>query len=242
MTPSASPVAAAPGTAGPTATQVAATGTAGLFIAKVCAATSWKFMTSCDDLMWLSPFMAQTAGKTVPTIMKLILYLCVVETVVLLASSVLWGSEALAKSMAASGHVVPIHAYLVLTSGSLLSVYSCFLFKEWYDEKFGEGADDSEDDENNGIKELSYKRMIVVSFLGSMDEFASFTTALLGGLFSPLELGLGCIFACSGIAGMCLGALQFKFIADIILAVPIWLIIGTVSMVNIVNGVSELMA
>ena len=46
-------------------------------------------------------------------------------------------------------------------------------------------------------------------------------------------------FACSGVASICLGALQVKALANCLLSIPTWMIIGTVSAYNIYNGVSE---
>jgi len=208
----------------------------GYWMAQIAAATGWKLTTSMDDIMWLSPFLATTRNSLSATIGKLGIYIVVVQCVVLAASSVVWGSDYLTKVLAEQGHAVNIHAYLLLFSGSLLSCYALYLFREWYNEKFGNGGDD--DDEEDDSKDFTTKRLIIVSFLGQLDELASFTTALLGGFFAPLSLSIGCLFACIMIASMTAGALKVKFIAEIILSVPVWAIIGTVSIYNLCNGIS----
>lgn len=206
----------------------------GYWIAQICAATGWKLTTSMDDIMWLSPFLAQTSNSLAKTGAKLVIYVIVVQCVVLTASSVMWGSDYASKALSEQGHNINIHAYLLLFSGSLLSCYSLYLLREWF-----KGEDDEEDEEGDS-KDFSTKRLIIVSFLGQLDELASFTTALLGGFFAPLSLSIGCLFACTMIASMTAGALKIQFIAKCILAVPVWAIIGTVSVYNICNGLSAL--
>merc|ERR1711962_748063 len=186
----------------------------GYWIAQIAAATGWKLTTSMDDIMWLSPFLATTRNSLSATLGKLGIYIIVVQMVVLVASSVVWGSDYLTKVLADQGHKVNIHAYLLLFSGSLLSCYALYLLREWYNEKFGDGGD--EDEEESDSKDFTTKRLIIVSFLGQLDELASFTTALLGGFFAPLSLSIGCLFACVMIASMTAGALKVKFIAECI--------------------------
>jgi len=157
----------------------------GYWMAQIAAATGWKLTTSMDDIMWLSPFLATTRNSLSATIAKLGIYIVVVQCVVLAASSVVWGSDALTKVLAEQGHAVNIHAYLLLFSGSLLSCYALYLLREWYNEKFGNGGDD--DDEVDDSKDFTTKRLIIVSFLGQLDELASFTTALLGGFFCTIK-------------------------------------------------------
>lgn len=206
----------------------------GYWIAQICAATGWKLTTSMDDIMWLSPFLAQTKNSLTKTLGKLVIYVLVVQMVVLVASSVVWGSDYASKVLSDQGHNINIHAYLLLFSGSLLSCYALFLLRDWM-----RGGEDEEEEMGDG-KDFSTKRLIIVSFLGQLDELASFTTALLGGFFAPLSLSIGCLFACVMIASMTAGALKIKFIADVILAVPVWAIIGTVSVYNICNGLGSL--
>eukprot|EP00397_Hematodinium_sp_SG-2012_P012739 GEMP01012917.1.p1 GENE.GEMP01012917.1~~GEMP01012917.1.p1 ORF type:complete len:645 (+),score=154.37 GEMP01012917.1:73-2007(+) len=211
----------------------------GFWLAQIMAAFGWKLTTSMDDVMWLSPFLAQSRNKLTPTLMKLGLYICVVQTVVFVASSIVWGSEWLSKYLSQGGHNINIHGYLLLFSGSMLLCYSMFLLREWYQEKFGDGNDEEDEDQVVG-GDLTMKRLLIVSFLGQLDELASFTTALLGGFFAPLALSIGCLFACCAIAAMCVGALKIRAIANCILGVPVWCIIGTLSVYNICNGLSGL--
>jgi len=213
----------------------------GYWIAQISAAFMWKLTTSMDDVMWLSPFLASTRNQLLPTMFKLFVYILVVQCVVWFASSVVWGSDYLSKILSQGGHAVNIHGYLLLFSGSLLFCYALFLLREWYQEKFGNGGEEDDEDEAGGEKELTIKRLIIVAFLGQLDELASFTTALLGGFFAPLSLSIGCFFACFAIASMCVGALKIKSIAECILSVPVWGIIGTLSIYNICNGLSDLL-
>jgi len=217
----------------------------GYWVAQISAALMWKLTTSMDDVMWLSPFLAQTRNKLMPTLFKLLVYIIVVQCVVWFAASVVWGSDYLSKKLSEGGHTINIHAYLLLCSGSLLSCYAMFLLREWYQEKFGdqdgEGDGDEADDEPHQ-KELTINRLIIVAFLGQLDELASFTTALLGGFFAPLSLSIGCLFACAAIASMCVGALKIRYIAECILSVPVWGIIGALSIYNICNGLSALLS
>jgi hypothetical protein len=110
-----------------------------------------------------------------------------------------------------------------------------FLLREWYME--GDGSEDDSENDGPSVKELTIKRLIIVAFLGQLDEFASFTTALLSGFFAPLSLSIGCFFACFAIGSMCIGALKIKSVAEVILSVPVWGIIGLLSIYNISQGI-----
>lgn len=210
----------------------------GAFAMQVFAAMAIKLVASVDDVLWLMPFLAPTRRKLKTTFCKLVMYIGVVQTIVLLTSlASLIGAPYLAH--------VNTGAILGLVSGLLLCFLTTFLFREWYDQLFDpEDPNDPavQTDDVRHDKSLSAGRFALVSLAGQLDELAAFTTALLSGTVSPLALCVGSTLACIIVGSVSLGLLRFRMVATCILALPMWTIIGAVSLFTTIRGMRSLLS
>eukprot|EP01083_Nonionella_stella_P097107 272965_1 len=89
---------------------------------------------------------------------------------------------------------------------------------------------------NQSDKQITVRRLIIVSILGSLDDFAVQCALLLAETFSWYQLFLG-VFIGSGIVVVfCVGIGYVRCIAKYIEKIPIWLIIGLLAVYTIISA------
>merc|ERR1712217_372145 len=73
------------------------------------------------------------------------------------------------------------------------------------------------------------KRLLTVSLLGSLDDFAVFVSILLSGLVSAVQLFLGVLLGSLIVVMICVAAGKLSCLVSLIERVPLWVIIGAFS-------------
>mmetsp|Transcript_18125 Transcript_18125/g.17500 ORF Transcript_18125/g.17500 Transcript_18125/m.17500 type:complete len:300 (-) Transcript_18125:390-1289(-) len=88
------------------------------------------------------------------------------------------------------------------------------------------------------VKEKKEARsLLVIAFLGSLDDLALFVPLLVGQTFKFVELVLGAIIATFIIICLCLFLVKCKFFADILQRVPIFAIVVAFSLALLFKGI-----
>merc|ERR1712032_1559739 len=73
------------------------------------------------------------------------------------------------------------------------------------------------------------RRLLTVSLLGSLDDFAVFVSILLSGLVSVVQLFLGVLLGSIIVVMICVAAGKLSCLVSLIERVPLWVIIGAFS-------------
>ena len=182
------------------------------FLTLVCAATVAKLVSSGDDVVWFMPFV--TGKSQWRKLMNVFLYVGTLEIVVLLSALLAWGGTSLIEA-AISGFSLGWSSEKTLRfiAGFGLTGYALHLFLH----------------RNDTNDKTSGQGVVVVSFLGSLDELSYFPGLILGGTFTAIQLAIGTAVAGLIVAGICLGATRLKLVVKLVEKIPLWLIIGAIA-------------
>ncbi|HRH94043.1 MAG TPA: hypothetical protein PKV72_05955 [Candidatus Peribacteria bacterium] len=164
-----------------------------------------KLASSADDVVWLLPFVS--GARRSSGIRSAVLYVATLEFVVLLSWIIaLAGGGALRLWLPAA----QAEEALQYASAILLACYALFLWSR--------GPVNPEHPARASV--------VIISFLGSLDELSYFPGLQWSGLFSPLELAAGTALAGAAVVGICLGAGGLKGVSRRLEAIPLWLIVA----------------
>ena len=105
---------------------------------------------------------------------------------------------------------------------------------EWWQEHYGEGDDENDDTASTSATIVC--RLIVIAHLGSIDEFAVFTSLIATGKFGAIALAAGVGAASTMLAIACVGAAHMEFKVNLVSKVPLWLVLGIVATVIILDA------
>jgi len=73
-------------------------------------------------------------------------------------------------------------------------------------------------------------RLITVSLLGSLDDFAVFVSLLLSGIMSALQLSIGVLLGSFVVVSICMAAGKLACVVNIVEKIPLWAVIGAFSL------------
>jgi hypothetical protein len=175
-----------------------------------------KLASSADDVVWLLPFVS--VNGRLGRWKSIALYICTLEAVVALSWIIaVFGSQTMRAALPAHD----AQRVLALTGAALLCAYAAWLFAR---ESKGGGG---------GPRGSS---LVVIAFLGSLDELASFPALQWGGLFSAWQLAAGTALAGIAVAAVCLGAARLKPLVRSVERIPLWGIIGTFALLSLAQA------
>jgi len=95
----------------------------------------------------------------------------------------------------------------------------------------------TEDEKQEAMRKrrLTYSKLFLVSLGGNFDNIGVYIPIMLSGVFSPFELLIGDFIAAVIIALITLGLSGFKVLTDFFTQVPLWVIVGILTMCVAVN-------
>lgn len=182
------------------------------FVGLVATAAAAKLASSGDDVAWFMPFV--TGKSRWRKLVNVLLYVGTLEIVVLLSALLAWGGTSLIEDAISSFSLGwNPEKTLQLIAGLGLAGYTLYLFLH----------------RNDTDGETSGQGVVVVSFLGSLDELSYFPGLILGGTFTAIQLAIGTAVAGLIVAGICLGATKLKLVVKLVEKIPLWIIIGAIA-------------
>jgi len=193
-------------------------------LAVVTLATGVKLASSSDDVIWFLPFLSRNTARQ--KLINSVLYLLTLQAVMILSlvlsQALLSGMDLLLSITKLPWH--PERAIQVL-SGLLLILVAVYYF-------YQERNDMGETEEQTGPGSGS---VVLITFLGSLDELSYFPGLLAAGTFTPVELGVGVVLAGTIVVSVCLGITGLRSVITHIEKVPLWLIMGAIASLMLVG-------
>lgn len=185
----------------------------------IAAATLAKLASSGDDVLWLLPFVA---GKNLRTrVGNAVLYIATLEFVVSLSVLIAWMGDEVVRGFLSDDAAIQ---FLQFVSVALLGAYAFFLW--WKSRKH---AVHTEPQHTRGS-------IILISFLGSLDELSYFPGLLWSNTFTAAQLAIGTALTGLLVVALCLGATRFRAVTAAVAKIPLWLIIGVFALVALLTA------
>lgn len=170
-----------------------------------------KLGSSIDDVIWFTPFMEGKRKK-----LNCFLYLAVLEVIVLLSWGIAMGATK-GFSMISVGEEA-----LQITAGILIAGYAFYL---WYNRK-------------KASEEKSGNRVIIVSFLGSLDELSYFPALILGRMFTVTQLCVGTALAAGAVIISVLSLNRLRPVREFLAKIPLWGILGFFAVIVLLKALT----
>lgn len=233
-----------------------------LFLAGVSAAISVKLASSIDDVVWLSAFLTPNIPVTERTLHAAVyLGICLVQTLLALIIST-GGEAALNRIIAATNSNMSADKALTLIAGVFLLLYTAKLWKEYQEDQSDEASenegfapvaqDDDQESANSSeagkeendqpspahrARKSRVQTLMVVAFLGSLDDLTLFVPMLAGKSFGIVQLVLGATISASIIVSLCIFITLCKPVSELIQKVPLVAITAVFAALLLIKGV-----
>jgi cadmium resistance protein CadD (predicted permease) len=189
------------------------------FIANVMGAMVLVLIMCSDDVVWLLPFFVGDEKHWYA-----LFYIFTMFFMWLLSSSITFSVQGFAAAHADT----PIGPIAETISAVVLILLTLKLFIEWY---YEEDDDDDDDEKENSAKGMqSYSKLFFVAFAGNLDNIGVYIPILLHAVFGYWELLIGVLSAAIIIAAITLGLSQLQSLIDVITKVPLWMIVGILTL------------
>jgi len=226
-----------------------------VFTVKVSAAYFAAMSCCTDDILWLMPFISQKSHTTRFAVFYLV---CMLLTG-LVSWSLVGGCTRLMEAFPS----VPVELVLQIVSTAALAYYTVTLYLQWRSDRddvatsapgvakhcgqaslqplLGKAADapPAEPQECDAPKRSrTFAELLSISFLGNLDNFAIYISMMVADVFGGLHLCIGCVLSGMTTVAICSGASQFQMIIDVVEFVPMWVILGALTILAIVELVA----
>mmetsp|Transcript_27885 Transcript_27885/g.63448 ORF Transcript_27885/g.63448 Transcript_27885/m.63448 type:complete len:179 (+) Transcript_27885:1-537(+) len=86
------------------------------------------------------------------------------------------------------------------------------------------------------------RKLVVVGFLGGLDDLAIQVSLLIAGMFTVLHLAIGVLLGCSTVLAVCWGASGLRPVVNLVEKIPLWLIVLILGLFTGINALVDVYA
>jgi len=225
------------------------------------SATLVKIVCSIDDVVWLAPFLAGRSRRDVMIHSAIYVWVCFIQALIALGLS--HGGTELLDTLLGSKSNWSTEKVLTVTSGLMLFMYGAYLAS--FDCKCKAKTESPEDTDNDGdfkrqfgdlegadtevsqllpggdsnsdkSKSFTARSLIVIAFIGSLDDLTLFVPLLVGKAIGWMQLILGAGLATCMIILVCLSLTCCTTVTSFLSRLPLWGIVFTFSTYLLIRG------
>mmetsp|Transcript_12090 Transcript_12090/g.26784 ORF Transcript_12090/g.26784 Transcript_12090/m.26784 type:complete len:270 (-) Transcript_12090:240-1049(-) len=86
------------------------------------------------------------------------------------------------------------------------------------------------------------RKLVVVGFLGGLDDLAIQVSLLIAGMFTVFHLAIGVLLGCSTVLAVCWGASGLRPVVNLVEKIPLWLIVLILGLFTGINALVDVYA